>query len=340
MKLLNNSKIGLVLTGGGAKGAYQIGVLKYLAEINFEPEIITATSIGALHGGILCSYSSLKEGVNHLEQIWHQLEDIELIKPNHSAVIKTLSYGVKTLNPHFTEWTMNLLENLGVIKNHNSIFDPEPLETLVRENINFDKILSSNRELWVKVFPAWKIPGVDYDLIFNLIDLFRAKTGVKSEWLKLQDCQDIDTIYNLLLASAAIPLAFPQKSVNGKFYSDGSLDGEIPIKPLIDRGCTHIIIVHLSNGAKFDRSNYPQQTIIEIRPEEIINSFNTAIVGDLNSLFDFSSNRINSLKQRGYQDAKNNLEKIINTLNIQYQQKKAEDLMINSTLKLLNDLPL
>lgn len=135
-------------------------------------------------------------------------------------------------------------------------------------------------------------------------------------------------------------MAFPQKSVNGKFYSDGSLDGEIPIKPLIDQGCSHIIIINLSNGVNFDRSNYPEQTIIEIRPKEIINSFNTAILGDLNSLFDFSSSRIKLLKNRGYQDAKNYLENIIGTLKRQDQQKKAEYLMINSTMNLLNDLPL
>lgn len=135
-------------------------------------------------------------------------------------------------------------------------------------------------------------------------------------------------------------MAFPQKSVNGKFYSDGSLYGEIPIKPLIDRGCTHIIIVHLSNGVKFDRSNYPEQTIIEIRPEEIINSFNTVILGDLNSLFDFSSSRIKMLKYRGYQDAKKSLENIINTINIKYDQQISENYLINSTKQLLNDLPL
>lgn len=340
MTNINNHKVGLVLTGGGAKGAYQVGALKYLAQMNFEPEIITATSIGALHGAILCSYSSLVEGVNHLEQIWQQLEDIEIIKPNSNAIIKTLAYTTKTLNPNFTQWAIKFLENMGIITNHNSIFDPQPLEDLIYDNINFEQILTTNRELWVKVFPAWKIPGIDYDLIFNLMDLFRAKTGVKSEWLKLQDCQDIDTVYNLLFASAAIPLAFGQKSVNGKFYSDGSLDGEIPIKPLIDQGCTHIIIIHLRNGAIFDRSDYPEQTIIEIRPKEIINNSNVLIMGDLSSLFDFSANRIKQLKDQGYQDAKKYLNNIITGIKIKSEQKIVNNNLINSTHKLLNDLPL
>ena len=54
-------KIGLVLAGGGAKGAYQSGVVKYLAEIDFAPHIIAGTSIGALNGAILASNTSFKQ---------------------------------------------------------------------------------------------------------------------------------------------------------------------------------------------------------------------------------------------------------------------------------------
>lgn len=55
---------GLVLTGGGAKGAYQAGALKYLAEIGFEPAIISGTSIGAFNGAVLSSIRPFPSAVN------------------------------------------------------------------------------------------------------------------------------------------------------------------------------------------------------------------------------------------------------------------------------------
>ncbi|MBS9386020.1 MAG: patatin-like phospholipase family protein [Dolichospermum sp. BR01] len=60
-------KLGLVLAGGGAKGAYKSGVVKYLAEIDFAPLMIAGTSIGALNGAILASGTSFKQSSDRLQ---------------------------------------------------------------------------------------------------------------------------------------------------------------------------------------------------------------------------------------------------------------------------------
>lgn len=65
---------------------------------------------------------------------------------------------------------------------------------------------------------------------------------------------------------------------------------------------------------------------------------NTAILGDLTSLFDFSGDRIRELKQKGYEDAKKHLEQILTK--IYHAQKTIEENLINFTQKLLNDEPL
>ncbi len=62
--------VGLVLVGGGAKGAYQAGALRYLAELDFSPHIIAGTSIGALNGAVLAANKPLKQAVQRLDELW------------------------------------------------------------------------------------------------------------------------------------------------------------------------------------------------------------------------------------------------------------------------------
>lgn len=66
-------KVGLVLSGGGAKGAYQVGVLKALRELGTRIDAVSGASIGALNGGVLASSPSLDVAVERLEAVWERL---------------------------------------------------------------------------------------------------------------------------------------------------------------------------------------------------------------------------------------------------------------------------
>lgn len=66
-------KIGVVLSGGGAKGAYQVGFLKALAEYHIEPYAIAGTSIGAVHGAICASSKNTQEAYEKVEALWERI---------------------------------------------------------------------------------------------------------------------------------------------------------------------------------------------------------------------------------------------------------------------------
>ncbi|NER99400.1 MAG: patatin-like phospholipase family protein [Symploca sp. SIO1B1] len=241
-------QVGFVLVGGGAKGAYQAGALKYIAEeTTIEPHIIAGTSIGALNGAVLAANLTFDQGVRRLNELWDRLGDELILRPNTSTVLKTLSNAAQTTVPTFEKWSLDLLVQLQLLPKHTAIFDPEPIERLLREAVNLTN-LRQGKELWVTVIPSLKIPGIDYDLLMSLVDLIRARIGTKAQWLCAQNFQDDETLYNLLLASAAIPLAFPQREINGQFYVDGALGDNIPLGALAAQGCTHAIIIHLDNG--------------------------------------------------------------------------------------------
>ena len=95
-----------------------------------------------------------------------------------------------------------------------------------------------------------------------------------------------------------------------------------------------------SNGAIWNRHDFPEQTVIEIRPEQRINKIDTPILGSVSSLLDFSTQRITELKIRGYEDARRCLEPIIQTFKTVQAQRQSLDLLVNSTSQLLNDPPL
>jgi NTE family protein len=331
-----NPTFGLVLTGGGAKGAYQAGALKYIAELGLVPHIIAGTSIGALNGAVLSSYRPFPQAVQHLNQFWEELADAKILRPNTGTILRTLSYTAQTFMPTFREWMLHFLIEQGLLKDSTTIFDPAPIEKLLREKIHSNN-LRNGIELWVTVFPSLKIPGLGYDW---LVDFVRARTGTDAHWLCVQDFKDDETLYNLLLASAALPLAFPSREVNGKSYVDGGLADNVPLKALAARGCTHAIIIHLNNGVTWNRHDFPKQTIIEIRPEQPINKSEMPIIGLIDSWLDFSFERITELKQGGYEDAKRCLNPIIESFRIIQEQRQTHDKLVNSTQQLLNDPPL
>lgn len=328
-----NPHFGLVLTGGGAKGAYQAGALMYLAEIGIEPQIIAGTSIGALNGAVLSAHRPFSSAVRHLNQLWDRLGQSEILRPNTNAALHILSYAAQTFVPTLREWVLDFLIHQGMLKDSSTIFDPLPIEQMLRAAVNPTQ-LRSGIELWVTVFPALKIPGLHYDW---LIDFVRAKTGTDACWLCVQDVADDAELYNLLLASAAIPLAFPCRKVNDRFYVDGGLADNVPLRALAARGCQNAIVIHLENGAAWNRYDFPEQTIIEIRPEQPIDKFDNPLLGSVSSLLDFSAERITELKARGYEDAQRCLEPIIQTFLTVGSQRQSHNILLNSTQRLLDD---
>ena len=84
------SKIGLVLSGGGAKGAYQVGVVKALLEKNVAMDCIAGTSIGALNGSILASAPDLTVGFERLEKVWQRISEIKPLQGHATSGYVTM----------------------------------------------------------------------------------------------------------------------------------------------------------------------------------------------------------------------------------------------------------
>ena len=295
------TKIGLVLAGGGAKGAYQSGVVKYLAEIDFAPHIIAGTSIGALNGAILASNTSFKQSGDRLWQLWKELGETNIIK------FQPAKYSLHSLAQYL------LLSG-----EEASLCDSKPLDEFLADAIDYQQ-LRKGIELWVAAFPSAHnfLPHTHKagQIVPTIGNAISVTLGQSAEYIHVQSAETDEEIYQTLLASAAIPLAFKSRKIDGKHYVDGWLGDNVPLKALANRGCTHAIVIHLGNGELWNRHEFPNQTIIEIRPTEDM--------GGLDKLLDFSPERIQLLQKRGYQDAKRILEPILQTLTIERSRRES-----------------
>ena len=83
-------KVGLVLSGGGAKGAYQVGVVKALVEMGVQVDAIAGASIGALNGAVLAASPSFEEGARRLAEVWRELAAESPLQPNWPSYLNLL----------------------------------------------------------------------------------------------------------------------------------------------------------------------------------------------------------------------------------------------------------
>ena len=269
----------LALAGGGAKGAFQAGALLYLAERGMTFDRVGGTSIGALNGAF---YSQGDGSAGHMEDLcrrWRALPDAGLIQISGSFVQKAVGYIFAQQLPTFRAW---LIKHLADDKK--AILDPKPVERLLDKWIDFDAICSGPRELVITALRE----------IDPAVDIITAPWRSAS-YFTARDLGPAE-LRNALLASAAIPMAFPSREVKGKRYNDAGLVDPLPGGELYRRGARRILSIFLDDDTVQNRADYPGATLLQIRPSEVIDH-------GLKATFDFSREAIERLIDQGYRDA-------------------------------------
>ena len=265
-------KIGLVLAGGGGKGAYELGVWKALDELKLTKYItvFSGTSIGAFNS-VLFAMNDMKKA----DELWEEVTMDKLVPISKSELIKRgigLYIGGKNLQ--LAKKFLNYKLEHGAIANDGAI-------EVVEKYLDFNKIKENNK--------------ICYAACTKLSD-FSAK------YFKINDF-DEETGKKIVLASASLPLIYDCTEVLGEKYIDGGIADNIPIQPVYGENCNIIIVVLLSKEAQVDRTLYPNSKLIVISPENLDEN---TITGTLNLNTDAKRIRI----IEGYNDTINKLEPI------------------------------
>lgn len=266
-------KIGLVLSGGGGRGAYELGVWKALKELKIDEyiEVFSGTSIGAINSVLF-----LQDDLEKAQHLWDNITMEMLLPLSKFELMKkgiALTVGAKNMN-FVKKYMAGVFESGGVSK--------DGLRIVLNNYIDIEKIKASGK--------------VCYATCTEVPDF-------KVRYFKLNDYSE-DEIHEIVMASASLPLIYEPLEIEEKKYLDGGMMDNTPIQPVYGEGCDLIIVILLTKDSKIDRSKYPNAKIIEIVPKDLDEN---AIDGLLNLDIEAKKMRI----QHGYEDAMNLLEPIM-----------------------------
>ncbi len=312
-------KLGVVLSGGGAKGAYEAGFLKALAEFDIQPDAIAGTSIGALNGAVYCANIDTKEVSLAIENIWNDLAQSKALDIDKRKVFLNIVEVVAFFSPYapisqVAKATRAVLAG----QSTEGVASTKPVENILEKFASIEKIM--------KGLPFYVGLTKSYGNVIDTLRLLELDNSGLTEYKKVQYV-NYDDIHKVILASAALPLAFDAVKIDGTNYRDGCLGslenewGNTPAKPLItEEKCTHLIVCHLNEGSYFNRHDpvFEDVAIIEVRPK---NGTFTAILDPLR----FSVDKIDIWMNQGYEDSKRILKESFEALAGKYERIKSEE---------------
>lgn len=238
-------KRALVLSGGGARAAYQVGVLQAIAELIPEESpppfsIICGTSAGAINAVALAAHEgSFKESVTSLASLWENLDIGQVFHYGWTDIFKGLAYlGLSLLNEGVGRTTpISLLDN-------------GPLWNLLGSSIRFENIakaIDDNRLDAVCLSATGYTSGESVNFFQGKSDLcgwgrFR-RVGIPTQ-LRLEH----------LLASSAIPTIFPAVRIEREYYGDGAMRQLAPLSPALHLGADSLFVIGVSGNRNSPRA--------------------------------------------------------------------------------------
>jgi len=229
-----HTKNGLVLTGGGARAAYQVGVLSAIAR--FMPRnhgtpfpIICGTSAGAINSTALACYASCFHlGVKKLEWIWKNLNTNRIY---HSDAPRVFGHIIRGMAASFQADYAN--------KTARSLLNNNPLRELLNDVIDFKRI---DANILRGYLSAISVTASSYSN-GNSISFYQSESTI-SPWFRAKRKGIPDQITSEhLMASAAIPMVFPSIKLQQEHYGDGSIHQLSPLSPAIHLGAEKLFIV-------------------------------------------------------------------------------------------------
>ena len=224
----------IALEGGGAKGAYEVGVWKALDEVGIKYNAVAGTSVGALNGAMMAS-RDLKTAL----QLWENVKFSHVFDADDNVMKKIYDGDLEGLD------IRGLLKDFVEIVKDGGL-DIEPLRMMVMEHIDEDHVRNSDVEFFF--------------VTYSLTD----KAEVEISARELEEGKLVD----MLLASAYVPV-FQRKKLDGKDYVDGSVQNILPVDALLKRGYRDIIMIRIYGMGFEKKIHIPDDVnVTTIAPKE------------------------------------------------------------------------
>jgi NTE family protein len=285
---------GLLLTGGGARAAYQVGVLEAIADIRRAAgpaltgtgnpfQVITGTSAGAINAAALaCGCDDFDYVVGHIAEVWGQFRAEQVYRADSLSVIGS-----------GTRWRMLLgfgrfAANWMRIK-PKSLLDNTPLSELLRRMVLLDRLPRLMKEGHLQ---ALAVTASSYSSGEH-VTFFEAAVPMEP-WVRSQRLSVRDSITHAhLLASSAIPFVFPATALpmqgHTEYFGDGSMRQSAPIAAAIHLGAQRIVVIgagrmHEPRDATAPNTHSGYPTMAQIAGHALSSIFLDALAVDIERL--------------------------------------------------------
>lgn len=236
----NPRGLGLVLSGGGARGAYQVGVLQYLAREfpSAIPEILTGVSAGAINAAFLAARQEpFVEKLDQLAEMWSNLRIDEVFRVDGGDLVwRAVRWGGRLISG-----------GKSPLKPAKSMVDTRPLQEVLERELQaagdgtIQGINASLRAGWLRAFA---LTASSYTTGQSITWVQAREDFAMPAWERPQrKSQMCDVRVDHVMASAALPFFFPAIEVDGAWYGDGGIRLTAPLSPAIHLGATRILAV-------------------------------------------------------------------------------------------------
>lgn len=270
------SVTGLILSGGGARAAYQVGVLKAIADLCPSTEnpfqVIVGTSAGAINAvSLACGALDYTAAIQGLERVWQSFTTDKVYRTDWLGVLRQASAFTTS---HVLGW--------GRRHAPLALLDNAPLRDLLAEELDFSGIslAIARRKLRAVAVTAFAYQSAQATTFYQ-------SRGTLLPWQRHRRL-GVPTRLGIehLMASAAIPLLFPPVRLGQEFYGDGAVRQTAPLSPALHLGANRIMVigVHSRYQQEPSRLQLNQPSLAQISGHLLSSTFSDNLESDLELL--------------------------------------------------------
>ncbi len=221
-----NKSYGIVLEGGGARGAYQIGAWRALKEAGVRYHAVAGTSVGALNGALLCMGD-----LERAEEIWENMTYSRVISVKDDLMKGLFEGGAKPVEV--------LKEFFHMVSEGGA--DVTPLKQLIEDELDEEQIRKSGIDFYLLTFSISRMKELD---------------------LHIDDIEE-GLLHDYLLASAYM-FIFKHEPLHGKKYTDGAFINNYPLGSLTERGYKDIIAIRIFGPGREKKVKLTEDTTVHM----------------------------------------------------------------------------
>ena len=228
-----SSKIGVIMSGGGARAAYQVGVLKAVAQI-LPPDtpnpfpVISGASAGAINAAALAVYAdNFRNAVRRMERVWGNFHVHHVFRTDVGGMVS-----------NWTRWWASLLSG-GSRRYPLSMFNRAPLQVLLTRYLPCERIQAAIDAGWLHALSI-TVSGYSSG---QSVSFYQGAPGI-TPWKRATRVGAPTAIgIDHLMASSAIPLVFEAVRINREYFGDGSMRQIAPISPALHLGADKVLVI-------------------------------------------------------------------------------------------------